>query len=118
MNILIIGDNEQSDIVKVVQRQKLVPLIRRSILATLEVLKHFDIEAIIIDNDYKGLDILELMLNIREINYDTPFIITLDKPIENSTALYKEIGFDLIMVQKKNLENTLKSFLNKNVVAN
>jgi two-component SAPR family response regulator len=75
MNILIISDDENSEIIKTLNRRKMVTVIRRTILTAMDFLRYNDVSAIIIDKKHRDVDILEFSLNIRDINKLTPIFI-------------------------------------------
>jgi DNA-binding response OmpR family regulator len=75
MNILIISDDENSEIIKTLNRRKMVTVIRRTILTAMDFLRYNDVSAIIIDKKHRDVDILEFSLNIRDINKVTPIFI-------------------------------------------
>jgi DNA-binding NtrC family response regulator len=74
-NVLIISDDENSDTVKIILRLKLIPIIRRSILAAMEILRHGEIGAIIIDKENQNVDTIEFILNARDVVRDIPILV-------------------------------------------
>ncbi len=78
MNILVISDDENSSVVRFIYRNKLMPIIRRSILPALELIRHQNVSAIIVDKNHQNIDTLELILNIRDINKNIPIIVQED----------------------------------------
>jgi hypothetical protein len=93
-NILVISDSENSQTIKTLSRLKLVPLIRRSILSAMELLRHHNISAVVIDKDNQNVDAIEFILNARDIIHDIPIFIPNQfyeiRP-DGITKLYKKI---------------------------
>lgn len=75
-NVLVITDDENSKIVRTLLKYKIFPVIRRSIPSAIQILKFLNVGAIIIEDEHKSVDTLEFVLNIRDINLNTPILIS------------------------------------------
>ena len=95
---MIISDNENSEIIRKISKRKISTIVRRTILAAIDILRHYDLSAIIIDKENQQFDALEFVLNIRDIDRRVPIYIPQDilknenwKPIK---SIGKIISFD------------------------
>jgi len=75
MNILVISDNENSGLIKQLNKKKAVPIIRRTIIAAMDILRHQDINSIIFDKQHRHIDVLEFILNVRDIDRKVPIYV-------------------------------------------
>lgn len=75
-NFLIITDDENSKIVQSLIKQKIFPVIRRSIPSALQLLKHLKIRGIIVEDEHKNIDTIEFILNVRDITKETPILVS------------------------------------------
>jgi hypothetical protein len=73
--VIVITDNENSRIIRMLLRNKIIPIIRTSIISAMDILRHLDIRAIIIDKEHRNLDPIEFILNARDISADIPIFI-------------------------------------------
>lgn len=67
MKALIITENESSEFVRILYRKKHTTFIRRSIIAALDLLKHENIDLLIIDKSNVVEDLLEFILNTFDV---------------------------------------------------
>jgi two-component SAPR family response regulator len=75
-NILVITDDENSKIVRTLLKQKIFPVIRRSIPTAMQILRHLKVTGIIVEDEHKSVDTLEFILNVRDITKDVPIFIS------------------------------------------
>ena len=75
-NFLVITDDENSKIVRSLMKQKIFPVIRRSIPSAIQILRHLKIRGIILEDEHKSVDTLEFILNVRDITKETPILIS------------------------------------------
>lgn len=75
-NFLVITDDENCRIVQTLVKQKAFPIIRRSIPSTIQLLKHLKVLGIIVEDEYKSIDTLEFILNVRDVTKETPIFIS------------------------------------------
>lgn len=75
-NILVITDDENSKVVQSLMKQKIFPVIRRSIPSAIQILKHLKIQGIIVEDEHKNLDTLEFILNVRDVSENIPILIS------------------------------------------
>lgn len=113
MNILVISDDENSNIIKFIYRNKLMPIIRRSILPALELIRHQDVSAIIVDKNHQHIDTLEFILNVRDINKNIPIIVQEDSIVPGDKEVTRSMKNVIIDDQcfewfKKQLNNITK----------
>ena len=74
-SILVLGQKERSDIARLLYEQGFTPLVRDNMQKILEKLGHDDITAVVMDTDNASTDIIEFVLNVRDINQDVPIVI-------------------------------------------
>lgn len=87
--ILIISDDENSHLVRRLGKRHYLPLVRKSMLAAMDLLKRHQISAVIVDRTPGNVDPIEFILNIRDVNSGIPVFI----PVQildgkNRTALH------------------------------
>jgi len=75
MHILIITDNENSDLIRALIRKKYIPITRSSLHSAMAILKHIAFTAILIDKEHHDVDTLEFILNARDFQPETPIYI-------------------------------------------
>jgi hypothetical protein len=74
-HVLIITDDENSDIVRMFLRHRIIPITRRSIISAIYLLRHLHIVAIIVDKELQNVDTLEFILNARDIAHEIPIFV-------------------------------------------
>lgn len=75
-NFLVITDDENSKLIKTLLKLRVVPVIRRSISSSIQILRHLKIQGIIVEDEHKSLDTLEFILNVRDISEEIPIFIS------------------------------------------
>jgi hypothetical protein len=101
MNILVISDDENSTINKQINKKNVLPIIRRSIMSAMEVLKHHNIVAIIIDKEHQNVDTIELILNARDIVSKIPIFVPNEYLQKEDWSLISGLGQIRIYDEKK-----------------
>jgi hypothetical protein len=74
-HVLVITDEENSPVVGMLLRLQIVPVIRRSIMSAMNLLRHISISTIIIDREHQDVDSIELILNARDIAGKIPIFV-------------------------------------------
>lgn len=74
-HILVITDDENSRIVRMLLRTDIIPITRRSIISAMDLLRHLDIGAIVIDKEHQEVDMLEFILNAKDVAGKIPILI-------------------------------------------
>jgi CheY-like chemotaxis protein len=81
LTVLVIGKDEKSPLVETLFDFGYMPLLRRDMHDALYKLRHERFRAIFVDRSYEGIDALEFILNVRDINGDIP-IILIGQPLD------------------------------------
>jgi DNA-binding NtrC family response regulator len=109
-HILVITDDENSDIVRLLFRHRIIPITKRSILSAIYVLQHLDIVAVIIDKELQNVDTLEFILNARDIDRKVPIFVS--NSITNQED-WKIIKNESKVVVFKDENDLIKNTVNK-----
>jgi FixJ family two-component response regulator len=74
-DILVLGSHAQSDLMQSLSRVGFVPQVWGSMRHTLDKLLHQRFAAVIVDRKFTHADVLEFILNVRDINQEIPVIV-------------------------------------------
>ena len=74
-HILVITDDENSELVRVLLKQKIIPITRQSLQSAIQLMRHIDFSAVVIDKIHHNVDTLEFILNARDFSINTPIFI-------------------------------------------
>ena len=112
-HILIITDNENSEIVRLLSRHQVVPVTRSSIMSAIDLLRHSKIIAIVVDKENQNVDTLEFILNARDVASDIPIYIPKQFQLDKNTRIIKEFG-NIMFYQNNSrlIKNDLGKYLN------
>lgn len=113
MNILIISSKEKSKTIDIVSRHKYVPIIRRSLLSAIEIIKHHRMFAIIIDNSAEDFDVLEFVLNLNDLGVNIPIYISKNDISDTNFQKVKEVYKNIDVLTFTKLENSINSLSNR-----
>ena len=75
VDVLVVGKNQDRDILDVLSRNGFLPVFRSSILEATELVHHCDFRAVILDGRNRDIDALEFILNIRDFDSNLPIRI-------------------------------------------
>lgn len=112
-NVLVITDDENSKVVRTLLKYKIFPVIRRSIPSAIQILRFLKVSAIIIEDEHKSVDTLEFVLNIRDINLNTPILIS--NRYQKHSVINKIKNFGQIIIFDET-DNALDSRIKKIVL--
>jgi FixJ family two-component response regulator len=73
--VLVLGNHANRDLVKTLSRVGFAPQVWGSMRHSLEKLVHQRFTAVIVDRKFTSADILEFVLNVRDINQQIPVVI-------------------------------------------
>lgn len=108
-HFLIISDNENSDIVRIVSSMKIIPIIRKTVLTALSLLRHHEITAIVIDKEYENVDALEFILNARDVDREVPIFVPEFYFKNEDWSILRNFGKIVVYSNDKQLlNNTIK----------
>lgn len=74
-HILVITNEENNPVIEMLLRLQIVPVIRRSIMSAINLLRHMHIIAIIIDKEHQNVDSIEFILNVRDVAGKIPIFV-------------------------------------------
>jgi DNA-binding NtrC family response regulator len=101
--VLILGDHARVDLVAVLSRAGFAPQVRGSVQHCLDKLRQEKFAVILVDREFTRADVLEFILNVRDIDQNTPIVVIgpgrdekIDKTIlkQGHTALITEAESD------------------------
>ena len=73
--VLVLGNHANRDLVKTLSEVGFVPQVWGSMRHTLDKLLHQKFAAVIVDRKFTNADVLEFILNVRDINRQIPVIV-------------------------------------------
>jgi DNA-binding NtrC family response regulator len=73
--VLLLSSNRKKGLLDVLQNIGLEPLLRENIQGILEKLRHENYAAIVVDSRNANIDVLELVLNVRDIDGQIPVVV-------------------------------------------
>lgn len=74
-DILVLGNHSQRDLMQSLSRIGFAPQVWGSMRHTLDKLLHQRFAAVIVDRKFTNADVLEFILNVRDINQKIPVIV-------------------------------------------
>lgn len=114
-HIMVITDDENSDVVKMLLRIKVIPITRRSIITALELLRRLQIVAIIIDKEHQNVDSLEFILNTRDVASKIPIFIPEQYHLNEDWSKISNLGkIEIYNESNYSIKQQIKSLLGKN----
>lgn len=108
--ILILGNKDSQDLMGMVFRAGYIPIIRDELHSALSELRYKKCNAIVIDYERTHTDVLEFLLNVKDILTDIRVFVVHDKPEEAEQDLViRDSSIDCISRQqlKKKLTPTI-----------
>lgn len=105
LHILVITENENSDIVRTLLRHRAIPITRRSIQSAIDLLQHTNIIAIVIDREHKSIDSLEFILNVRDITEGIPIYIPDEFSRKEDWSIINNLENIVVYEDKKQILN-------------
>lgn len=73
--VLVLGTYTHKSLIDILLGIGLAPLVRESIQGILDKLRHERFGAIVVDQRYTNTDVLELVLNVRDIDAQIPVLV-------------------------------------------
>lgn len=73
--VLVLGNHANRDLVKTLSRVGFIPQVWGSMRHSLEKLVQQRFTAVIVDRKFTNADVLEFILNVRDINQEIPVIV-------------------------------------------
>lgn len=111
-HILVITDDENSQVIEMLLRLQVVPVIRRSIMSAINLLRHLSIIAIIIDKQHQDVDSIELILNARDVTGKIPIFVPEQYQRKVDWSIILTLGKIIVYNEKRYpLNNEITNFL-------
>ena len=73
--VLILGADRNRDLVELLFDFGFAPLVRKTIREALDKLRHERFSAVIVDRNHADVDVLEFILNVRDLDEQTPVVV-------------------------------------------
>jgi DNA-binding NtrC family response regulator len=108
-SVLVLTNNEQSDLVNTLFDVGYVPLIREKMTSVLKDIHHKCVAVIILDLQCIEIDALEFVINVRDIDQHLPVVIVNGKNIEGKKQILNQHNIFFI----SNVYDQIKKFLNE-----
>lgn len=114
--VLVLGTYANRNLIEVLFNIGFSPLVREDIQGALTKLRHEQFTAIVVDRKYANTDVLEFVLNVRDIDKEIPVVVLgklTDEAVhrtlqnQNQTIVVEEIGNTEKLAEK--LEQILTS---------
>jgi len=74
-SVLVLGTYTNKGLIDILLGIGLAPLVRENIQGVLDKLRHEQFGAIVVDQRYANPDVLELILNVRDIDEQIPVVV-------------------------------------------
>ena len=72
---LVMGRDENKHVMNLLLNAGLVPLVQRNIPQALDKLRHEHFAMIVVDRSHTDVDVLEFILNVRDIDGEIPIVV-------------------------------------------
>jgi len=114
--VIVLQDHKRGSMIDMLNRQGITPKFTSSIQDVLEKIRHANYDALLVDCNQSRVDVLELILNVRDIEDNLPIILIVGKstdrhcyePFFSFSKIYlvnKENGDDWLAQQLQKLLN-------------
>jgi len=74
-DVLVLGNNANRELTEVLSRFGFIPQVWQSMQHSLEKLKHQKVCAVLVDRKFTHADVLEFILNVRDIDAHVPVLV-------------------------------------------
>jgi len=111
--VLLLGNHANRKLIEVLSDSGLVPEVWRSVQRSLEKLKRQKFGAVLVDRKFTRADVLEFILNVRDMDADIPVLVIGSGP-ERIDRKIREQGRTLVVAgveDEKELGLKLKKFV-------
>jgi len=91
--VLVLGTYANKSLIDVLLGIGLVPLVRGDIESILDKLRHDQFGAVLVDGRYANTDVLELILNVRDVDEQIPVVVLgklSDEAVRKTLAAQKQ----------------------------
>lgn len=109
--ILVLGINHESGLEETLFNLGFIPIFRKDILAALDMLRHDSFKLVIMDLRRLDVDVLEFILNVRDINSRIPVLVVDDSTnCLNHQDILDHLNAFLLISKSKQLRKQLNKF--------
>jgi DNA-binding NtrC family response regulator len=115
-NVLILGDQQRHQIENSLKLMNYTPIVRASVDHCLDLLRNYFYFAVLIDRAFSPADVLEFVLNVRDIDCDVLIIIigrSEDEPLDPKIQQQGNIAFVNQLVDIESFIQDLSLMLGK-----
>ena len=88
-SVLLLTNDEQSDLAETLLKLGYIPLIRQNMITALRDIQREFVAIIILDLKSTKIDVLEFVINVRDIDQYIPVVIV-DEPIEGKEVIINQ----------------------------
>lgn len=107
--VLVLATNEQSHLVERLFDEGFVPLVRGNMFKAMEKLRHDRFAAVLIDRDDADADVLEFILNVRDVDEHVPIVVVGETSDElESQAVFNQPNIYSLPKDRADFEAELK----------
>jgi hypothetical protein len=111
--ILVITKNDKQKLNENIYRLKMAPILHSNMQKALNNVKHTHLSAVVIDAHFKDIDILELILNVRDLRPELPVIVVGISPKDPLRSVILDIPeTHLLAACDRHFDHTLKTLAN------
>ena len=109
--ILVLGINHQSDLGEIIFNLGFIPIFRKDILPALDILRHDRFKLVVMDLRRLDVDVLEFILNVRDINSRMPVLVLGDSTsCLNHQDILGQLNTFILISKSKQLRKQLNNF--------
>jgi len=108
--VLVLGNHANRDLVQTLSRVSFAPQVWGSMRHSLDKLLHQRFAAVIVDRKFTHADVLEFILNVRDINREIPIVVIGSGKDEQMDQKIRRQG-DTIILNGSERDNVLREKL-------
>lgn len=103
---------EPDKLIEILQKRGVMPLVSSTINDAVHSIANKDISAVFVDRRQTDIDVLELILNLRDVDRYTP-IMVVDDPFDKhyEKEMVSQPGVHYMATEYSKLENVIENFL-------
>lgn len=112
--VLILSPEDRNELVETAFEVGLIPLIRHRLIGALETVRHERLAALIFDIDHSDVDLIELVLNVRDVQKGLPVIVAgLDPSEHERRFISSQNKVHLVPLKKGVLASSIRQLVGK-----
>ena len=99
--VLVLGSNKNRELIEQLLDIGFAPVVRETMQAALSALRRESFAAILVDRDRMSVDPLEFILNVRDIDEQTPVMVVGQSPDEQNVQMVQAQPRALILTRSE-----------------